>query len=116
MIKKLKKLITIFSIFLTVGCGYKVINKVKLNNYSISNISSTGDRRVNYILKNNLSINSKNNSKNVLNLELNSKKTKTVKEKNIQNQITKYEITVTVNAKLNFINNQLQFNLIISLN
>ena len=106
MIKKLKKLITIFSIFLTVGCGYKVINKVKLNNYSISNISSTGDRRVNYILKNNLSLNSKNNSKNVLNLELNSKKTKTVKEKNIQNQITKYEITVTVNAKLNFINNE----------
>ena len=106
MIKKLKKLIIIFSIFLTVGCGYKVINKVKLNNYSISNISSTGDRRVNYILKNNLSLNSKNNSKNVLNLELNSIKTKTVKEKNIQNQIIKYKISVNVNAKFNLINNQ----------
>ena len=102
----IKKLITAFSIFLTAGCGYKVINKAEQSNYSISNISSTGDRRINYILKNNLSLNSKNNSKNVLNLELNSKKTKTVKEKNIQNQITKYKISITVNAKLNLINNE----------
>ena len=102
----IKKLITVFSIFLTAGCGYKVINKAEQSNYSISNISSTGDRRINYILKNNLSLNSKNNSKNVLNLELNSIKTKTVKEKNIQNQIIKYKISVNVNAKFNLINNQ----------
>jgi len=102
----IKKLITAFSIFLTAGCGYKVINKAEQSNYSISNISSTGDRRINYILKNNLSLNSKNNSKNVLNLELNSIKTKTVKEKNIQNQIIKYKISVNVNAKFNLINNQ----------
>ena len=102
----IKKLITAFSIFLTAGCGYKVINKAEQSNFSISNISSTGDRRINYILKNNLSFNSKNNSKNVLNLELNSLKTKTVKEKNIQNQITKYKISVTVNAKFNLINNE----------
>ena len=102
----IKKLIIAFSIFLTAGCGYKVINKAEQNIYSISNISSTGDRRINYILKNNLSLNSKNNSKNVLNLELNSKKTKTVKEKNIQNQITKYKISITVNAKFNLINNE----------
>ena len=102
----IKKLITAFSIFLTAGCGYKVINKAEQNIYSISNISSTGDRRINYILKNNLSLNSKNNSKNVLNLELNSIKTKTVKEKNIQNQIIKYKISVNVNAKFNLINNE----------
>ena len=102
----IKKLIIAFSIFLTAGCGYKVINKAEQSNYSISNISSTGDRRINYILKNNLSLNSKNNSKNVLNLELNSIKTKTVKEKNIQNQIIKYKISVNVNAKFNLINNQ----------
>ena len=102
----IKKLIIAFSIFLTAGCGYKVINKAEQSNYSISNISSTGDRRINYILKNNLSLNSKNNSKNFLNLELNSKKTKTVKEKNIQNQITKYKISITVNAKFNLINNE----------
>jgi len=102
----IKKLIIAFSIFLTAGCGYKVINKAEQNIYSISNISSTGDRRINYILKNNLSLNSKNNSKNVLNLELNSIKTKTVKEKNIQNQIIKYKISVNVNAKFNLINNQ----------
>jgi outer membrane lipopolysaccharide assembly protein LptE/RlpB len=102
----IKKLITAFSIFLTAGCGYKVINKAEQSNYSISNISSTGDRRINYILKNNLSLNSKNNSKNVLNLELNSIKTKTVKEKNIQNQIIKYKISVNVNAKFNLINNE----------
>ena len=102
----IKKLIIAFSIFLTAGCGYKVINKAEQNIYSISNISSTGDRRINYILKNNLSLNSKNNSKNVLNLELNSIKTKTVKEKNIQNQIIKYKISVNVNAKFNLINNE----------
>lgn len=104
MIKKIAKTILIVSLLLPVGCGYKVINKTNQNNFSIVNIESTGNRRINYILKNNLLINSKENSENILDLKLNSKKTKEIKEKNIKNQITKYKISINVEIKFNLNN------------
>ena len=65
--------------FLPIGCGYKIIDKTKQNNFVIADLNSTGDRRINYKLKNNLTFNMRNSSQNVLNLTLNSKKNKEVK-------------------------------------
>ena len=106
MKKKITKHILIFCMFFLIGCGYKVINRSEINNFYVADIDSIGDRRINYILKNNLVINSKKNSKNVLNLKLNTNKIKEVKEKNIKNQITKYKITIVVEVKFNLPNNE----------
>ena len=54
--------------FLPIGCGYKIIDKTKQNNFVIADLNSTGDRRINYKLKNNLTFNMRNSSQNVLNL------------------------------------------------
>ena len=69
-------------------------------------MNSTGDRRINYKIKNNLSFNQENSSQNILNLRLDTQKIKTIKEKNIKNQIIKYTISVVVDIKFNLINSK----------
>ena len=95
------KLITIaISLILLTGCGFKIIDKRELLNFNIKEISTNGDRRINFELKNKLSDYNNINSSKVIKIELDTKKTKSIKEKNISNEITKYQIKVIVNVKL----------------
>ena len=110
-----KNIFIILTILLiTSGCGFKIVNQSKLINYSISEIKTTGDKRINYKLKNKLSSSFKNNKNIKVNLFLNTKKNKKSKEKNIQNKITKYEITIIVKAELKDINSNNLRNLTIT--
>jgi len=106
--------IILIILLITSGCGFKVVNQSKLINYSISEIKTTGDKRINYKLKNKLSSSFKNNKNIKVNLFLNTKKNKKSKEKNIQNKITKYEITIIVKAELKDINSNNLRNLTIT--
>ena len=106
--------IILIILLITSGCGFKVVNQSKLINYSISKIKTTGDKRINYKLKNKLSSSFKNNKNIKVNLFLNTKKNKKSKEKNIQNKITKYEITIIVKAELKDINSNNLRNLTIT--
>ena len=100
------KLITIaISIILLTGCGFKIIDKRELLNFNIKEISTNGDKRINFELKNKLSDYNDTNSSKVIKIELDTKKTKSIKEKNISNEITKYQIKVIVNVKLIKTNN-----------
>ena len=81
------------------SCGFKVVNYSDLINFEIKEISSSGDERINYLLKNKLSFSSKKNEARSIIIEINTKKKKTVKEKNIKNEITKYKIAVDSNVK-----------------
>ena len=95
------KLITIaISLILITGCGFKIIDKRELLNFNIKEISTNGDKRINFELKNKLSDYNDTNSSKVIKIELDTKKTKSIKEKNISNEITKYQIKVVVNVKL----------------
>ena len=100
------KLITIaISLILLTGCGFKIIDKRELLNFNIKEISTNGDKRINFELKNKLSDYNDTNSSKVIKIELDTKKTKSIKEKNISNEITKYQIKVIVNVKLIKTNN-----------
>ena len=100
------KLITIaISLILLTGCGFKIIDKRELLNFNIKEISTYGDKRINFELKNKLSDYNNTNSSKVIKIELDTKKTKSIKEKNISNEITKYQIKVIVNVKLIKIDN-----------
>ena len=95
------KLITIaISLILLTSCGFKIIDKRELLNFNIKEISTNGDKRINFELKNKLSDYNDTNSSKVIKIELDTKKTKSIKEKNISNEITKYQIRVIVNVKL----------------
>ena len=97
--KKLINICLLIGLLFTLNCGFKVVNKSKLNNFTIKEIELTGDRRINFKIKNNLIINSIKNSENVLFMNIDTNKIKKIKEKNIKNEITKYEILLNTNIK-----------------
>ena len=72
---------------------------------NIIEFNSTGDNKINFFIKNKLK-NKITNSKeeNEIIIDLQTVKTKNIKDKNINNQITKYEITIVSTIKVNFIN------------
>ena len=95
--KKKIVIITIIFLFLT-NCGYNIVDQNFLNNYTIIENKIIGDNRVAYLLRNKLKI--KNiNAKKSISLLINLDKEKRIKEKNIQNQITKYEILLIANIE-----------------
>ena len=98
-------LIIILSLGLLSSCGYKVLDKSNLANFNIIEFNSTGDNKINFFIKNKLK-NKITNSKeeNEIIIDLQTVKTENIKDKNINNQITKYEITVVSTIKVNFIN------------
>ena len=95
------KSLLIFFFLLTSNCGFKVLDKSKINNFTIKEIQTSGNKRINYKIKNNLLVNSSKNNENILLINLKTKKIKNIKEKNIKNEITKYQISI--NANINFI-------------
>ena len=98
--KNLKLIKIAILLILLTGCGFKIIDKRELLNFNIKEISTNGDKRINFELKNKLSDYNDTNSSKVIKIELDTKKTKSIKEKNISNEITKYQIKVIVNVKL----------------
>ena len=86
-------LIIIFFLILT-NCGFKIMNNSI--NFQIIEITEEGDKKINYYLKNKLSIYSNKSNENQIQINIKTNKAKTIKEKNISDQITKYEIRIDV--------------------
>ena len=91
---KLIYLISLIIIFLMTGCGFKVVNQSSLTDFKIENISTSGDNRIGYIVKNKLLSYSKIDGKELITLEIDLNKKKMIKEKNIKNETTKFEISI----------------------
>jgi len=106
----------IFCLFLTISCGFKVLDKSAIGNFTIKKITTNGDERINFKIKNYLLVNSVKNTENILVVDLKTKKTKSIKEKNIRNEITKYQISIAVNVKFRSmkINKEDKINLVVS--
>ena len=87
-------------ILILTSCGFKVVDKSKFNDFSIQNIDTAGDNRTNFKLKNYLLNTDNENSENTLVINLNTKKVKSVKEKNLKNEITKYQININTKVEV----------------
>jgi outer membrane lipopolysaccharide assembly protein LptE/RlpB len=109
MQKIISKSFLLLFLFLTVNCGFKVINELKDNNFSIQEIKTSGNKRVNFKIKNNLLTYSKTDGQKILLIDLNTRKNKNIKEKNIKNEITKYQISLNVSVKFNLINSDTNY-------
>ena len=96
------------------SCGYKVLDNQGSEDFSIKEIKTSGDNRINFKIKNSLIINSSESKTQSIIMELYTEKNKEVKEKNIKNQITKYQITLSSYVKLNFLQNnkKVEFNIV----
>ena len=98
--KKLNILITFLTFVLFSACGFKVIDQNLLKNFYIEEITLKGDKKINYTIKNKLNTEATNfkENKQPVAVTINSKIEKTIKEKNIKNKITKYNVKITVDV------------------
>ena len=97
------KIILATVLFLTLSsCGFKIVNQNYLEEYKFIETNISGDNRIAYLLKNKLNTENKSASK-LIKLDIISTKEKSIKEKNIQNEITKYNILIKTNVKFNLI-------------
>ena len=106
MIAKKYSIITL--IFLLTSCGFKVIDYSKLNNFKIESIQTNGENSINYRLKNKIKIISNEQSNNLVKLTIFSRKINNIKEKNIKNEITKYELEIITKVSYEVLNNNIQ--------
>ncbi len=112
----MKKLIAATILILLSGCGFKVVNLSEIENFNIIAVNTEGEKRINYIIKNNLSKSSKKNEASEITIDLKTKKNKEIKEKNIKNEITKYEIIIVVDVLVKKLEDNTAFNFTISSN
>ena len=94
---KYKLAYSIFCLLVLTNCGFKLAQNTY--DFSIVDINTSGDKNISYLLKNKLNFGSKEKA-NQLEIEIFSKKIKTIKEKNITNQITKYEVKIV--SRINY--------------
>ena len=90
---KAKFFISFICILVLSGCGYSLSNVEK--NYRVTNINTEGNTKTNFKLKNKILITSQKGSSNLIELNIKTKIDKSIKEKNISNQINKYQIKIT---------------------
>ena len=90
---KLTLSIIAVSVFLF-GCGYEIVNKSKGNNFSIAEINLSGEKRINYNIKNRLKFNAAKENTNLIKIDIETSKNKTINNKNIKNEITSYELSI----------------------
>jgi len=110
----IKKSFLFLFLFTTVNCGFKVIDESENNNFSIQEIKTSGDKRINFKIKNNILNYSKKNNQNILIINLTTQKNKKIKEKNIKNEITKYEISLNIDVRFNLINSETNYKISLS--
>ena len=90
-------------IFLPIGCGFKVVNNSSTNDFLINEITLSGDKRINFKIRNNLMVETNKDSKNILLINVDTKKIKTIKDKNIKNEITRYQLVLDINIDFNLV-------------
>lgn len=96
----MRNILSIFTILILISsCGFKVVDRSKLDSFDIVEITTSGEKRINYKLKNKLLFNSKKNEKKLIVLHLDTVKNKKIKEKNIKNEVTKYSIELIIKVK-----------------
>ena len=84
-------------LFIITACGYNVIDQNYSKKINIVETNITGDKRIAYLIRNKFFKNDKVNDKSVK-LDLVIKKIKQIEEKNINNEITKYKVIISVNV------------------
>lgn len=96
-------LIPLIFFFIFSSCGFELANLQ--SNYNIIEITTKGDGQINYKIKNKLLSNNRSVNQKIIKININTKKSKSIKEKNINNEITKYEIEITTEVNFKSLNN-----------
>ena len=88
------------SIFFTSSCSYQKMNSVDQKKFYIKEITVNGDYRETFIVKKKIQRFSNEKSANRIKILIDLTKQKTIKEKNIQNKVTKYNLELSADVKI----------------
>ena len=88
------KFTLILAFLFLIQCGYKVVNHSELNQYYIESFELDGENQINRVIKRNILFYSKDTNENIFNIKIKTKKNKVILEKNIKNEIVKYQISI----------------------
>tara|TARA_A100001011_G_C14101149_1_gene752845 strand:+ start:335 stop:808 length:474 start_codon:yes stop_codon:yes gene_type:complete len=87
-------------LFLISSCSYQKMNSVDQKKFNIKEFEVTGDSRESFVIKKKIQRFSNKNSENKIKILIELKKNKSIKEKNIQNKVTKYNVSLSANVKI----------------
>ncbi len=87
-------------LFLVSSCSYQKMNSVDQKKFNIKEFEVTGDSRESFVIKKKIQRFSNKNSENKIKILIELKKNKSIKEKNIQNKVTKYNVSLSANVKI----------------
>ena len=97
--KKLKFLLNIILVISVSACGYSRLND-QSNELKFNTIEINGDKRLAYILKNNLTLLSKVESKNTYDISINLTNSKASKIKDVTGKTTRFNLVLNGDLKL----------------
>lgn len=99
--KKIKLLfILVFLMVFNSSCSYKKMNSVDQKRFDIQDFEISGGATETFIIQKKIQRFSNKKSENKIKLIIDLKKNETIKEKNIQNKVTKYNIELTADVKI----------------
>ena len=106
----MKKALIIILIMLT-NCGFEAVNNKNIKSFAVKNLVTTGDNRVSYLVKNKINLLQNKESQKEIKINLDIKKIKNIKEKNIKNEITKHELIIIIDIVFTVSDNTKTFKL-----
>ena len=106
------KYITIASVILLLisSCSYQKMNSQEQKKFYIQEFDISGDTRTSFIIQKKIQRFSNKASDNRIKLLVVLNKNKTIQEKNIQNKVTKYNLTLSANVKIIELNSTNEIN------
>ena len=105
----MRNLIILFIILITLqSCGFKMVDQDNLGNFYIVEIKTSGEKRVNHKIRNKLLFTSNDNTRNKINVKINTKRVRNIKEKNIKNEVTKYNLTLVSTIEYEDVNTKIK--------
>lgn len=92
--------VTSIIILLISSCSYQKMNSEDQKKFYIQEFDITGDTRTSFIIQKKIQRFSNKNSGNRIKLLVELNKNKSIQEKNIQNKVTKYSLTLSANVRI----------------
>ena len=101
-------LFTSFLILLfTNSCGFKVLNLSEINNFYVKEVITEGEKRIGNQIKKKILLTFSDSQKKEISIKLKTAKNKSINEKNIKNEITKFEIVIISEIEITSKNTEL---------
>jgi hypothetical protein len=86
--------------FFVTACSYQKMNSIDQKKIFIQEFEINGDRRESFVIQKKIKRFSNKDSANKIKIYINLTKGKTIKEKNIQNKVTKYNLSLSADVKI----------------